>query len=147
MRITRFINKPEELKPNECFVFGSNLSGVNGAGAAALAKELGARNIAYGPSFRTSQFEGRLVLNVFTFAIPTKNWTISRRLTVAQIKVFVDLFIEFTKSHPNTTFLVTEIGCGLAGYHPDEIAPLFKKAVKQENIHLPERFWEILNGY
>ena len=42
------------------------------------------------------------------------------------------------------TFLVTRIGCGIAGFTPAEIAPLFANAVNVENIHLPQDFWEEL---
>ena len=61
-----------------------------------------------------------------------------------EIRPYVDEFITFAKEHPELTFLVTEIGCGIAGFVPEEIAPLFKEAVEVENIHLPERFWEVL---
>ena len=50
-------------------------------------------------------------------------------------------FIEFAKTNENLIFLVTEIGCGLAGLKPKEVAPLFKEAVNVFNIHLPSRFW------
>ena len=62
-------------------------------------------------------------------------------LTIEEIKPFVDEFIEFAKKNPNLIFLVTEIGCGLAGLKPKEVAPLFKDAVDVFNIHLPSRFW------
>ena len=45
------------------------------------------------------------------------------------------------KDHPNMIFLVTEIGCGLAGYKPKDIAPLFKGVENLKNVKLPERFW------
>ena len=61
-----------------------------------------------------------------------------------EIRPYVDEFITFAKEHPELTFLVTEIGCGIAGFIPEEIAPLFKDAVEVKNIHLPERFWKIL---
>lgn len=64
---------------------------------------------------------------------------------VDTIKPYVDEFIEFTKTHPQLKFLVTEIGCGIAGFSVEEIAPLFKQAIEVENIYLPERFWLVLN--
>ena len=52
----------------------------------------------------------------------------------------------FAKAHPEYIFLVTEIGCGIAGFEPAEIAPLFQDAIPVGNIYLPERFWQILNA-
>lgn len=63
---------------------------------------------------------------------------------VETIVPYVDQFIDFAKEHQDQTFLVTEIGCGIAGFSPGDIAPLFLKAVEVRNICLPERFWEIL---
>ena len=57
----------------------------------------------------------------------------------AEIKPYVDDFIRCAQEHPELTFLVTEIGCGIAGFTPNEIAPLFKEAVGITNIHLPQR--------
>ena len=62
-----------------------------------------------------------------------------------RIKPYVDEFISFARQHPELTFLVTEVGCGIAGFRPAEIAPLFRDAIDVENIHLPQRFWEVLN--
>ena len=63
---------------------------------------------------------------------------------VEKIKPYVDEFIEFAEKHPSKTFLVTEIGCGIAGFTVGEIAPLFEQAKEVENIYLPQRFWEVL---
>ena len=60
------------------------------------------------------------------------------------IRPYVDEFIDFARRHPHLKFLVTEIGCGIAGFTPDEIAPLFAAAASVENIWLPARFWEVL---
>lgn len=62
------------------------------------------------------------------------------------IRPYVDEFIRFAKEHSQYTFLVTEIGCGIAGFAPKEIAPLFKEAADVSNIHLPQRFWDVLNA-
>jgi hypothetical protein len=121
-----------EIQPNEVFVFGSNQSGKHGAGAARLALKWGAK---------WGQAEG---LQGRTYGIPTKNASITKTLTVPVIKTYVDPFIEFAKANPQLTFLVTEIGCGLAGLYPKDIAPLFQEAKDVENIHLPERFWHKL---
>lgn len=121
------------LQEYECFVFGSNLSGRHGKGAAKTAMKWGA---VYG------QAEG---VQGKTYGIPTVNASISNKIPVTKIKGYVDNFIEFAKSHPDTTFLVTEIGCGLAGYKVKDIAPLFKDAVDVENIYLPKKFWRLVN--
>lgn len=122
-------DKISSLDENEIFVFGSNQSGRHGKGAAKQAMKWGAK---YG------QAEG---LQGKTYGIPTVNASISRSLSVQEIVPYVDRFILYAKQHPNLTFLVTEIGCGLAGMTPKEIAPLFVDAINVENIHLPYRFW------
>jgi hypothetical protein len=55
----------------------------------------------------------------------------------------VDEFLTFAKAHPGLKFLVTEIGCGIAGFTPDDIAPLFQPVIDEniENVYLPESFW------
>lgn len=117
-----------ELQPGEIFVFGSNLEGHHGGGAALLAwKKWGA---IWGQG---AGLQGQ------TYGIPTMHGGPDR------IKPYVDEFISFARQHPELTFLVTEIGCGIAGFRPAEIAPLFRDAADVENIHLPQRFWEALN--
>jgi hypothetical protein len=128
---------PEIIKTiseNEVFVFGSNLSGRHGKGAAKTALGWGAK---YG---QASGIQGR------TYGIPTKDASIRRTLSIEEIKPFVDDFIEWAKYHSGNIFYVTEIGCGLAGLKPKEVAPLFKEAVNVDNIHLPARFWHNLNN-
>lgn len=73
-----------------------------------------------------------------SYAIPTMQGG------VETIKPYVDKFIGYAKTHPELTFLVTPIGCGIAGFTPDEIAPLFESAISIENIHLPQCFWDEL---
>lgn len=121
-----------KLPENHIFVFGSNLSGRHGKGAAKTALTWGAK---WG---QASGLQGR------TWGIPTKDQTIRRTLSITEIKPFVDEFIISAKSNPHLTFLVTEIGCGLAGLKPKDIAPLFQEAKDIENIHLPERFWRLI---
>lgn len=117
-----------ELQPGEIFVFGSNLEGHHGGGAALLAwKKWGA---IWGQG---AGLQGQ------TYGIPTMHGGPNR------IKPYVDEFISFARQHPELTFLVTEVGCGIAGFRPAEIAPLFRDAVDMENIHLPQSFWEVLN--
>ena len=119
---------------NEVFVFGSNLSGRHGKGAAKTALGWGAK---WG---QASGIQGK------TYGIPTKDAAIRRTLTVEEIKPFVDDFIEWAKYHTGNTFYVTEIGCGLAGHKPKDIAPLFKNCISLKNVHLPQRFWHKLVG-
>lgn len=121
-----------ELKDSEVFVFGSNESGRHGKGAAKTALKWGAK---WG---QASGLQGK------TYGIPTKDASIRRTLNISEIQKYVDVFIEFAKYNPSKTFLVTEIGCGLAGYKPKQIAPLFKDAVGVENILLPIRFLHVL---
>jgi hypothetical protein len=98
------------------FVFGSNLAGIHGAGAAAYAvKHYGAR---YGEGIgRTGH----------SYALPTKDEEI-RTLPIERIKEYVEGFINHAKVNPEDAFFVTRVGCGLAGYKDEEIAPLFKEA-------------------
>lgn len=122
----------KELHENEIFVFGSNLSGIHGKGAAKFAMKHGAKYYqAYG-------------LQGNTFAIPTKDKLIMHTLGLDVIEQYVIKFIKFAQSNPQYKFLVTEIGCGLAGLTPKEIAPLFKNAISVNNIYLPYTFWNIL---
>lgn len=116
------------ISDGEVFVFGSNLSGRHGKGAAKTALTWGAR---WG---QASGLMGK------TYGIPTKDASIRRTLSIKEIKPFVDEFIRFAKNNPQLTFYVTEIGCGLAGYKPKDIAPLFVGAAVLENVYLPERF-------
>ena len=112
-----------ELKLNEIFVFGSNLAGAHGGGAAWIAYE------------RFGAIMGQGVgLQGHSYAIPTMQGG------VETIKPYVDEFIAFAKSHPEYKFLVTKIGCGIAGFSTEEIAPLFAKAIAVENIILPVEF-------
>lgn len=118
----------DSLSANEIFVFGSNLAGVHGAGAARKAMEWGA---VWGQG---------VGLQGQTYAIPTMQGGVDT------IKPYVDEFLAFAKSHPELKFLVTEIGCGIAGFTVEEIAPLFKAALSEEygNVFLPERFYGVM---
>ena len=117
-----------ELQPNEIFVFGSNLLGHHDGGAARVARErFGA---IYGQGVG---LQGR------SYAIPTMN------LPLGEISRYVDEFIWFADSHPEMTFMVTRIGCGIAGFRDEEIAPLFAKAYSLPNVFLPMSFWKILS--
>ncbi len=122
-----------KLEENQIFVFGSNLSGRHGKGAAKTALGWGAK---WG---QAKGLQGR------TYGIPTKDASIRRTLSVVEIKPFVDEFIYFAKTNENLIFLVTEIGCGLAGLKPKQIAPLFKDCKELSNVYLPSRFWRVIN--
>lgn len=131
--------KINELDKYQIFVFGSNLAGVHGAGAAKLAydKMWTKHGVGYG-----SYIDGKTMSG--SFAIPTKGLDIEV-LPLNWIEYYVKHFIKHAAARDMLTYLVTEIGCGLAGYTPEQIAPMFKEAVKYENIHLPQRFWDVLN--
>lgn len=75
-----------------------------------------------------------------SYAIPTMQGG------VEAIRPYVDKFVNYAKTHPEQTFLVTPIGCGIAGFSPNDIAPLFKETTNVENIHLPQSFWDELEG-
>lgn len=119
-----FINT---LKENEIFVFGSNLEGMHGGGAARAAYN----------KFGAIWGQG-VGLQGQSYGIPTMHGGVD------VIKPYVDEFIDFAKSHTELKFLVTRIGCGIAGFRDEEIAPLFKDAIEIENIYLPKSFYYIL---
>lgn len=117
---------------DEIFVFGSNLAGIHGGGAALLAfKEFGAI------------WKQGIGEQGCCYAIPTKSNGLET-LPIKVIKPYVDTFISFAIVNSDFKFLVTEIGCGLAGYTPKDIAPLFKEAYDVSNIHLSQSFWDII---
>ncbi|MFA6359762.1 MAG: hypothetical protein WCX14_03510 [Dysgonamonadaceae bacterium] len=117
------------LKENEIFVFGSNLQGSHGGGAAAIAAN----------KFGAIWGQG-VGLQGQSYGIPTMHGGI------AEIKPYVDEFIEFAKQNPNLNFLVTRIGCGIAGFTEEEMAPLFSEAANVENVYLPNTFRDIILG-
>lgn len=122
-------NNITSLKENEIFVFGSNLAGMHGGGAARAAyKKFGA-------------IWGQGVgLQGQSYGIPTMHRGVNR------IQPYVDEFIIFAEEHPEMHFLVTRIGCGIAGFTDEEIAPLFRRAMKLENVSFPESFWKYLEA-
>ena len=116
-------DKITELKENEIFVFGSNLQGFHGGGAAKIAYR----------SFGAEWGKG-IGLYGKSYAIPTMQGG------VETIRPYVDEFIRFAIENPHLVFLVTRIGCGIAGFRDEEIAPLFIDAIDVGNIILPEEF-------
>lgn len=119
-------NRIATLGENEIFVFGSNIQGSHGGGAAWYAYKT------FGAEWGVG--EG---LTGHTYALPTMEGK-------ASMKHAVEHFIACAKEHPEQTFLVTAVGCGIAGYTPDEVAPLFKEATSLENVYLPQVFWNVL---
>ena len=122
-----------QLADNEVFTFGSNLSGAHGAGAAYAARtKFGAI---------LGQAEG---LQGQSYAIPTKTERAAATMELQDIAPYAARFAEFAKANPEKKFLVTEIGCGLAGLTPEQVAPLFEACRDIENVTLPSRFWSVL---
>lgn len=117
------------LKENEIFVFGSNLAGMHGGGAA---------RVAYN-KFGAIWGQG-VGLQGQSYGIPTMHGGVVR------IQPYVDEFIIFAEEHPEMHFLVTRVGCGIAGFKDEEIAPLFKRAMALENVSLPDSFWKCLEA-
>ena len=119
----------EKLGDNEIFVFGCRNSGRHWDGASAFAlKNFGAI---------MGQREG---LQGRSYAIPT----IGGRIGIKDIRLSVEKFTLFAMAHSELHFLVTAIGCGGGGWHPSQIAPLFRKASKLPNVSLPQEFWDRL---
>lgn len=117
---------------NEIFVFGSNLLGVHKRGAA-----LDALN-QYGAILGQG-----IGLQGTSYAIPTKR-TPYVSLELFEINKFVADFIVYAQFSPHLTFMVTKIGCGLAGYTPEQIAPMFRYALDTPQIILPSEFLDLL---
>jgi hypothetical protein len=114
----------------EIFVFGSNLEGRHGKGAALEARKR------YGAIY--GQAKG---LQGNSYAIPTKS-TPYESLPLNKISQYVMEFLDFAEANPDLLFLVTPIGCGHAGYVPAQIAPMFINT--PDNVVLPEEFHELL---
>ena len=114
------------LEANEIFVFGSNIHGMHMGGAARVAyNEFGAE---------WGNGEG---LQGKAYALPTMEGFDSTKRAVEHFTICA-------KEHPELKFLVTLVGCGIAGYTPDEIAPMFIQAAHLENVYLPISFWKVI---
>ena len=136
MRVYNRIERPDftpdyitELKADEVFVFGSNLAGMHGGGAAWVAWRQFGAIMGQGVGMQGQ-----------SYAIPTMHGC------VETIEPYVTEFIAFAKAHPELFFYVTRIGCGIAGFRDNEIAPLFAEALGVENICLPESFVKVLSN-
>ena len=130
MRTYHNIPRPEftperitSLRADEVFVFGSNLAGMHGGGAAYAAFQK------FGAVWGCG-----VGLQGQSYAIPTMQGGVDT------IKPYVDEFIDIARSRPDLFFYVTRIGCGIAGFADAEIAPLFAAARAIPNICLPESF-------
>lgn len=110
----------------EIFVFGSNLAGIHGAGAALYARKH--HGAIYGQGIGR---QGN------SYGIPTKDARIIT-LPLKDIKKYINQFITFAKHNHDMTFNVTRVGCGLAGYTDTDIAPMFKDA--PSNCVLPSEW-------
>ena len=119
--------KIDSLQPGEIFVFGSNLNGYHGGGAARAALDKFGAVWGLGVGLQGQ-----------SYAIPTMQGG------PETIKPYVDQFIAFAKNNEDKTFLVTPIGCGIAGLKIKEIAPLFRAALQVDNIVLPKSFVDYL---
>ncbi len=117
------------LGEDEIYVFGSNLAGNHAGGAARVALERFGAVMGQGVGI-----QGR------SYAIPTMQGG------VESIRPYVDDFFELAEEWDQTTFLVTRIGCGIAGFTDEEIAPLFDRALDMYNVVLPESFVRILQA-
>ena len=120
------VAKPQiGVSMSDVFVFGSNLAGRHGKGTALTARQHHGAIYGQGVGLQGS-----------SYGIPTKSANLTV-LPIHTIRYFVNQFIKFAVANPELKFNVTKIGCGLAGYTPAQIAPLFTKAIDVHNIILP----------
>ena len=115
------------LEQDEIFVFGNNLAGIHAGGAARVAYERFGAIMGQGVGIQGQ-----------SYAIPTMHGG------VEEIKPYVDEFIALAREWDQNTFYVTRIGCGIAGFTDEEIAPLFADAIELYNVRLPESFYNII---
>lgn len=115
------------LGEDDVFVFGSNLQGMHGGGAARVARRLFGAVMGQGVGMQGQ-----------SYAIPTMQGG------VETIKPYVDQFIDYARECDQNTFWVTRIGCGIAGFTDEEIAPLFDEAYDLYNVRLPKSFSDII---
>lgn len=116
-----------ELGPDDIFVFGSNLQGMHGGGAARVARQRFGAIMGQGVGIQGQ-----------SYAIPTMQGG------VETIKPYVDEFINLAREWDQNTFYVTRIGCGIAGFTDEQIAPLFDDAYDLYNVRLPKSFADII---
>lgn len=119
-------NRIIHLAPGEIFVFGSNAQGLHGGGAARQAYE------SFGAVWRQGH------------GLQGRSYAIDSMSGLSALQADAQQFCEFARSHPNMRFLVTPIGCGIAGYHPSDVAPYFEDCRDLANVTLPAEFWDVL---
>lgn len=119
-------SKIDTLEQNEVFVFGSNSQGMHMGGAARVAYNK------FGAEWGNGEgLQGK------SYALPTMEGIESTTAAAHR-------FTAFAQEHPTLKFFVTPVGCGIAGYTADEIAPMFKEAARLDNVYLPISFWKVL---
>ena len=121
-------NRITRLGANEVFVFGSNAQGLHYGGAAKQAVE----------SFGAVMGQGH--------GLQGKSYAINSMSGLAEMSKDVEAFEAFAKAHPEKRFLVTLIGCGIAGFRPSDVALLFEGCKELENVCLPAEFWDIIGA-
>lgn len=112
------------------FVFGSNLAGRHGKGAALWARQHRGACYGFGEGHHGN-----------SYAIPTKDAKLNT-LHIDEVRRYVARFIAYARQNPHLTFQLTPIGCGLAGFKPEQIAPMFADA--PSNVIMPEEFKAVL---
>lgn len=115
-----------KLREGEVFVFGSNAQGMHGAGAARVAVEKFGARMGKGEGLQGS-----------SYAIPTMEG-------LESLKSAVDRFAKYAHGHKELKFFVTAVGCGIAGYTPEQVAPFFYKTAQLPNVYLPVSFWKVI---
>ena len=132
MKIKVTSEKTNSLKENEIFVFGANLSGNHGAGAAKLAKDKFGAVQGIGEGF-TGQ----------CYALPTKDENIET-LSIIEIYKHIEILHQEVENNRDKFFIITAVGCGLAGYIAKDIAPMFESFINFDNISLPQSFVDVI---
>lgn len=122
-------------KSTDVFVFGSNLAGIHGAGAAKVANEVYGRPYGFDTAIGVYDNHGKI-----SYAVPTKSVTLTV-LPLAIIRHYVESLILYIKHHPESEFFITRIGCGFAGYNDSDIAPMFKALTEYSNVSFAKE-WE-----
>jgi hypothetical protein len=153
------------LKQNEVFVFGTNEQGFHGAGAAGQAfrydnscnwrqdnfflnasmanaslHERTGKWAVYGQAKGLMYGREGKSYGIVTIKRPGQK----RSLELSKINTDVQIFTDCAKLNPQYIFFVTEIGCKMAGYTVEEIAPFFRKSAALQNVYLPQSFWDVL---
>lgn len=118
-----------QLSENEIFVFGSNLSGHHGGGAARYAYERFGAQWGVGVGIQGQ-----------SYAIPTMHGGLDA------IRPYVNEFLEYALQHPEKQFLLTRVGCGIAGFRDSAMAPLFLRAMDIPNVSIPSEWLPILSA-